>query len=104
MAVSFTVKRGDTLTLDCTRTDSAGNAVSLTGVTGAAKMRSRRGTEITLTFAVVSAPAGTFTLSATAAATATWETGAYLCDVEFTAGAVVASTDTFSVNVIGDIT
>lgn len=103
MAVAFDVKRGDTLTLNCTRTDSAGNPVSLSG-SGAATMRRRNGAAISLTYTVIDAGAGTFRLSAPASATDDWALGVYLCDVEFTTGAVVASTETFLIKVVEDIT
>lgn len=101
--IAFSVKRGDTLALSCTRTDSNGDPVTLTG-SGAATMKARRGTEIDLTYTVISAAAGTFRLSATAAATATWKLGVYRCDVEFTSGSTVASTETFLIHVEEDIT
>jgi len=97
------VKRGDTLALDCTRTDSAGSAVSLAGVSIAAKMR-RGSTEITLTASATDEAAGEFRLSALATTTDDWVLGVYDCDVEFTNGATVASSQTFQVNVVEDVT
>jgi len=96
-------KRGDTFSLTGTRTDSAGNPVSLGGVSIAAQLR-RDGVAIDLTTSVVDAGQGTFRLTAPSADTETWTLGIYECDVEFTAGAVVESTETFAVQIVEDVT
>lgn len=96
-------KRGDTFFLTVTRMDDAGAVVNLTGTTVAAKMRSGAA-EITLTAQVTNAAGGTVALSAAAAATELWTPGLYNCDVEFTTGADVTSSDTFRVLVVEDVT
>jgi hypothetical protein len=47
---------------------------------------------------------GHFSLKATATATSSWEAGVYLIDIEFTQDGYVRSTETFSVEIIEDIT
>lgn len=104
---SINFKRGDTLTIECTRRDADGTPVDLTGLTIASKVRNG-GFEDTLTVTVVDAGAGTFTLAQTATLTALWPISAewsdMLCDVEFVDGANVVSSETFAINVLADIT
>lgn len=102
MSTTRRVKRGDTMAITVTRTED-GSPVDLSGTSVAAKMR-RGSTAITLTAAVTNAAQGIVTLSAAAAATAAWTPGLYACDVEYTAGADVQSSDTFYVEVIEDVT
>lgn len=104
MSLSIVAKRGDTFTLTCTRTDSAGSAVDLSGVTIGAEMR-LGATTITPTATITDAAAGEFKLTATAATAETWTVGAYKCDIEFTdIGGNVISTETFYVVIDPDIT
>ena len=101
---TINVKRGDTLSLDCTRTDSAGSVVPLSG-SGAAEMTSFvNDTTISLNYSVLDAGAGQFRVSAPAAETINWSLGVYHCDIEFTVGSDVQSTETFLINVTKDIT
>lgn len=101
MAIS--VKRGDTLRIDGTRTDSTGTAVSLSGTTVEAEMV-RGSLRETLTTAVISAAAGTFRLTLDAADTADLQIGMWDCDVQFTGGGIVSSTETFQITIVADIT
>lgn len=101
--MTLKAKVGDTFSLACTRTDAAGDAVSLTGVTIAAQLR-RGSTAVDLVPAPVDAAAGIFTLTKAAADTASWQLGIWSCDVEFTAGGIVASSETFNVLVEEDVT
>ena len=101
---TLTVKRGDTLTITGTRTDSGGSAVSLVGASVACEivygsLRQSLTTEIT------DAAAGEFTLSLSAATMEGLRTGVWKGDVEFTdASGNVASTDTFLLQITEDIT
>lgn len=104
MSTTRRVKRGDTMAITVTRTESDGTTpINLTGYTVASQMR--RGTvAITLTAAVTNAAAGVVTLSAAAAVTELWTPGLYACDVEYTAGSDVQSSDTFHIEVLEDVT
>lgn len=101
---TITAKRGDTLTISGTRTDAAGNAVSLAGVTVASEMK-RNGTTQSLTATTIDAASGTFRLTLDAATTATLNPGLWHSDVEFTdVSGQVISTDTFTIELVTDIT
>ena len=101
------LKRGDTLAINCTRTNAAGAAMDLTGLEIASKVRSG-GFSDDLTVTVTNAAAGQFTLARDAAGTALWPLttaeSPVLCDVQFSFGGVVASSETFIINVLEDIT
>ncbi len=103
MSTTKRVKRGDSFTLTCTRRNSAGVAVNITSTAIESKMR-RGATAVTLTVTKTNAAAGVFVLSAAPAATAAWTPGLWSCDIEFTDGADVVSTDTFLVEVLEDVT
>lgn len=96
-------KRGDTFALTVTRLDAAGNPVSLAGVTVACKMRSGSAS-ITLTTAITNAAGGVVALSAAPAATVNWAPGVYSCDVQYSTGGDVQSSDTFEIEVVEDVT
>lgn len=96
-------KRGDTFTLTCTRTDSGGSAVDLTGQTITAQLR-RGSSVIDLTATITLAASGQFTLTALPTATDDWTTGRYLCDVQFVDGDDTVSTETFVVSIQRDTT
>lgn len=100
-------KRGDTLAIACTRKNSVGAPVNITGMTILSKVRNGA-FEDSLVVNVTDAAAGEFTLSRSAANTAAWPLTAdgsiMRCDVEFTDGSNVNSSETFAINVIEDIT
>lgn len=101
-------KTGDTLSLTCTYVDSGGNAVDITGYTIASKVKAV-GFEDTLTVTKTDAANGVFTISATATATSSWPVtttsdSRLFCDVQFTLGSVVQSSETFQIIVVQDIT
>lgn len=101
-------KKGDTLSYSCAWKDSSGVAMNLTGYTVASQVRAV-GFVDNLTVTVTSAVNGLFTLSATASQTALWPitSGAdsrVFCDVQFTTGSTVVSSDTFQIIVVQDIT
>ena len=96
-------KRGDTLALDGVRTDINGDPFPLTGVSIACEMV--RGDLVVPITSAVSDPAlGTFTLGLTASETASLDAGVWQCDIEFTDGTSVSSTQTFLMMAIGDVT
>lgn len=102
----ITIKRGDTLSVAGVAAQDSGVALNLTGYTVRSQVRSSAGALVAaLSVTVTSATLGTFTLDATAAATASWLTGRHVCDVEYTsAGGIVSSTETFAVVVLDDVT
>ena len=99
----LTVKRGDTLRIECTWTDESGNPVNITGMSIAAQLATKT-TPTDLTVTIVDGPSGRFDLSLTATQTAAIAIDTYDIDVEFTDGAEVISTETFQVQFVKDIT
>lgn len=99
---SINFKRGDTLRLECVRTDSAGLPVDLS--TLAISSQVRAGSFVDDMVSVITSPlAGEFTLSATAAQTSLWPVGNIYCDIEFF-GVETESSETFIIYTIEDIT
>lgn len=101
-------KRGDTLSLGCKWTDNNGTPINLVGYTIASQVKAV-GFFANLTVVVTNAALGEFNLSATATATSTWpitssQASRTFCDVQFTVSGVVASSETFQVVVLEDIT
>lgn len=98
---AITVKNGETFSRACTW-KIGGTAVNLTGYTVACRGVDRANTIVNLTVVLgdQGAAPGTFTVSATAAQTATWIVGSLSCDISFTSGGgVVAKSATFSITV-----
>jgi hypothetical protein len=106
----FQLKQGDTFALAGSAKQDSGAALDLTGATLRAQVRPRDGAGFgvvvqELTYAVVSATLGTFTLSATAAQTALWPTGRLACDLELTeSGGAVVHSETVDVHVRAAVT
>lgn len=102
-------KRGDTLSVYADYTADA-VAVNLTGYTVTAMVRKRNATDttpytLTCTLANQGTSPGRVTLSATAAETALWVVGEYVCDIQYVSGGgAVTSTETFDFSVLEDIT
>lgn len=101
-------KKGDTLSYSCSWKDSSGVAIDLTGYTVNSQVRATSFVG-TLTATITDAVNGLFTLSATATETATWPVtdgpfSLLFCDVQFTVGSIVVSSDTFQVIIAQDIT
>lgn len=99
-------KRGDTFTASCVYKID-GVPTTLAGKAIAAQIRTADGTLIdALAVAIPDQVAnpGRFTLSATATQTALWPVAGLRCDIQFTQGGAVQSTDTFLVPVVQDIT
>lgn len=96
------IKRGDTFSVTCAIPLAFGQ--SLTGVS--AQVRRDGALTESLLYSVL-APTATefkYALSATATQTAAWALGRHICDIQYTAGSVVASTETFGINVIRGVT
>lgn len=101
---TITHKRGDTFVLSCTL-ENEGNPVDITSFTITSQIRDTLDAVLqSLTVTVTDAAAGAFDLSATAAQTETWGVQSYLCDIEFVDGGEVNSSETFTINVLKDIT
>jgi len=97
------IKRGDTFTVACTYKED-GEPASVAPYTIKAQVRNSRG-ELTQELQVVKADqsisVGQFALLA---GNIDWTPGQYQCDIEFSSGSSVRSTQTFSIPVIQDIT
>jgi len=90
------IKAGDTLAWEATRTDAAGDPVSLSGVAISAHFDDRGGT-ITPTASVRDAAAGRFEIEASAAVTSGWAPGSYRGDLTFSDVFGKQSTETFAI-------
>lgn len=89
-------KRGDTLRWPCTRTDAAGNAVGLSGVTITAHFE-KGDTHISLGINITNSTAGEYELTADKATTKSWPVGIFLGDVTFDNSFGASSTETFAI-------
>lgn len=96
-------KRGDTLALDGVRTDINGDPFPLAGVSIACEMV-RGDLVVPIASTVVDPALGAFTLDLTAIETSGLDAGIWQCDIEFTEGATVSSTQTFLMMAVGDVT
>ena len=98
-------KRGDTFDFLFTA-ENNGVAIDLTGYTITSQARASDDTVLqSFTVTITSAVNGQFTLTAAVAATELWTPGAYNMDIEFVDGSgVTVSTQTFTLNVIADVT
>ena len=99
------LKRGDTFSLAAV-VQGDGVAADITGWTIASQIRTASGTLIdTLTVAVTSAVAGTYTLDESAAGvTEAWPVGKLEMDIQYTVGGVIVSTETAQIRVERDVT
>lgn len=102
---TFTHKRGDTFQL-LSSVENEGVAVDITNYTIASQARDSDDTVLqTFTVTKTDAANGIFTITATAAQTELWAPDRYSVDIEFTAASgEVSSTETFTLNVVADIT
>lgn len=100
------IKQGDTFELTNVLTDTAtGLAVDITTWTIRSQIRKSGVLIETLTPTITDGAAGIYTLSESApGVTTSWEVGNYECDIEYTNGGVVISTETFCIQVAKDIT
>jgi hypothetical protein len=98
-------KRGDTFSLSGTRTTDTGNPVDLSNYQIRAQMRAGDALITSFSVTITNAAAGEFVLSAPASTTETWQVTRYSCDIEFTSpGGIVDSSDTFTIQVVPDVT
>jgi len=88
---NLVVDQGTTFTTTITVSDDEGNALDLTGYTGAAQIRKHYTSSNSVNFAVTITPAsGEVTLSLTANATANLNAGRYVYDCELTNSGTVS--------------
>lgn len=97
------LKRGDTWTLECVRTDEDGVPVNLAGMTIASEIVGGS-VRKSLLPTVTDAAAGAFTLTLQPADTETLPLDLFRGDVEFIASGAVTSSETFRIVVEEDIT
>ena len=96
-------KRGDTFTLTCTyKVD--GVPTSVTSIDIDSQIRDNRGALVQDLAVTKLVGTGEFTLIATATETAEWPVSVLRCDVQFSKGGSVRSTQTFDISVAEDIT
>lgn len=97
------IKRGDTFTLTCTYKID-GVATSVADIDIDSQIRNQRDAlikDLTVTKLVGT---GQFSLVATASETALWPVSVLRCDIQFSQGGTVRSTQTFEICVLEDIT
>lgn len=104
----FYHKAGDTFSLNARWVDRTNNPISLLGYTIKSQVRAVNFVD-TLVVTITNASLGLFTLTRAATSTVTWpvttsQESRLFCDVQFTTGSVVASTETFQIIVLQDIT
>ena len=88
---NLTIDQGTTFTTTITITDDDGNALNLTGYTGAAQLRKHYTSSNSVNFTVSITPAtGEVTLSLTANATSNIVAGRYVYDCELTNSGTVS--------------
>lgn len=96
-------KRGDTFTLTCTyKVD--GVATSVSALTIESQIRNQRNALIQELTVTKLAGTGQFTLVASAIDTTDWPVSVLRCDIQFSEGGVVRSTQTFDIYVAEEIT
>jgi len=111
MTTTINHKKGDTLELTF-QLKRDGTPVDITNYTITSQLRDSTDVLLTtdnfngsLTFTLIDAAAGQFELSASATATAEWDTRKYDCDVQLIDDENdTSSSETFKINVIKDIT
>jgi len=96
-------KRGDTFNLTCTYKVN-GVATSVSDIDIDSQIRDNRGALVQDLAVTKLVGTGEFTLIATATETAEWPTSVLRCDVQFSEGGFVRSTQTFDISVAEDIT
>lgn len=96
-------KRGDTFTLTCTyKVD--GVATSVSALTIESQIRNQRDTLIQNLVVTKLVGTGQFTLIASAEDTTEWPVSVLRCDIQFSEGGVVRSTQTFDISVVEEVT
>lgn len=98
-------KRGDTFAMTCIyKQDGTPHSVTSVDIKCQVKQGSTLVTEMTVTKANQSTNLGAFVLTPQSADTALWPIGNLLCDIQFTEGGTVRSTETFYINIIEQVT
>lgn len=100
--VTINHKRGDTLELKCSVPLAFGQ--SLTTTSSQVRYNSALIESLTFTVGTPTATDYIYTLSATKEQTILWPVGLLLVDIQYLIGAKAASTDTFALNIIEDVT
>ena len=96
-------KRGDTFSLSCTyKVDGVPTSVSSIDIDS--QIRDNRGSLVQNLTVTKLVNTGEFTLIATATETAEWPVSVLRCDVQFSQGGLVRSTQTIDISVLEDIT
>jgi len=111
MTTTIVHKRGDTLELNL-QLKSNDVATDITGYTVVSQLRDSTDALLVtdnftgnLTYTLVDAATGSFTLTATPTETSEWDTRTYDCDIQITEpDSDVASSETFKIKVVKDIT
>lgn len=101
------LKTGDSFILSCTLMDDLGTPLPLDGIVIKSQLQSLDGVYVYDLDVVImdqSTDIGIFILSATSEATALWEPGTYLMDIEQRVGSEASSSATVMLAVISDIT
>ena len=96
-------KRGDTFTLTCTYKVN-GVATSVADIDIDSQIRNQRDALIADLTVTKLSGTGQFTLVATATQTAMWPVNVLRCDIQFSQGGMVRSTQTIDISVLEDIT
>lgn len=100
--VTINHKRGDTFELACAIPLAFGQ--SLTATASQIRRNGELVNQLTVTANTPTVDEYKYTISATATQTALWAIGEHFIDIQYTIGVKVASTETFAVNVVEDIT
>lgn len=96
-------KRGDTFALTCTYKVN-GVATSVSDIDIDSQIRNQRDALIADLTVTKLSGTGQFTLVATATQTAMWPVNVLRCDIQFSQGGTVRSTQTIDISVLEDIT
>ena len=98
-------KRGDTFAMTCTyKQDGTPYDITSIDIKCQIKQGTTLVTEMNVTKADQTARPGVFVLTPQSAETVLWPLGSLLCDIQFTEGGVVRSTETFYVTIIEQVT
>ena len=96
-------KRGDTFTLNCTYKVN-GVPSSIATIDIDSQVRDFRGSLIEELTVTKTGSTGVFTLLSSATQTSEWPISVLRCDIQFSQGGIVRSTQTIDISVLEDIT
>jgi hypothetical protein len=99
---AITIKRGDTFEAVCTVPLAFGQTISSTACQ--CRKNGALVQDFTVTIGTPTATDYVYTISASATQTAPWSLGDMRADIQYTIGQKVASTETFTITVLEDIT